>query len=254
MTPHACAALPPVDVQPMDRRTPLCAPSAPTTYRARTTFSLPGVRTGRAHEADGDRVLTALGDLEVAELVAVVGRHPRRCVRHELGEVVEHAGLVDVQVGELADPGRVVGRPLPTDDPGGVGRVRVPEADLHDPVGLLGDPSREAEGLEGLDAARLDAVRLADRQPTLAAVDDPRRDVRELRELGRGDHAGGSRPDDEDVDLVGELVGPVEAHACGGLDARITRDVPVVVELHGTDSPDADVEALRDLPDRISSP
>ena len=52
----------------------------------------------------------------------------------------------------------------------------------------------------------------------------------------------GPGADDEDVHLVGELVGPVEADAGRGLDARVAGDVAVVVELHGTDSPDADVE------------
>ena len=43
----------------------------------------------------------------------------------------------------------------------------------------------------------------------------------------------GPDADDEHVDLVGELVGPVDAGAGGGLDARVAGDVAVVVELHG---------------------
>ena len=51
-------------------------------------------------------------------------------------------------------------------------------------------------------------------------------------ELRGGDHAGGTGADDEDVDVVGELVGTVEADAGRRLDAGIAGHVAVVVELH----------------------
>ena len=83
----------------------------------------------------------------------------------------------------------------------------LPERHLGDPVRLGDDPLGEAERLEGLDAARLDAVGLPDREPAVAAFDDAGGDVGVLRELRGGEHAGGPGADDEHVDLVGELVG-----------------------------------------------
>ena len=87
--------------------------------------------------------------------------------------------------------------------------VRPPEGHRGDPVRLLDDAVREAERLERLDAARLDAVRLT------AAPDVPRtpldqtcRDPRELRQLRRRDVAGRAAADDQDVDLVRELGRP----------------------------------------------
>ena len=69
----------------------------------------------------------------------------------------------------------------------------LPERHLGDAVGLGDDPLGEAEGLEGLDAAGLDAVGLADREPAAAALDDAGGDARELGQLGGGDHARRAR-------------------------------------------------------------
>ena len=124
--------------------------------------------------------------LRPLELVAVVRRHARGGVGHELGEVVQHAGLVDDQVRELADARRVIHGAGGADDAGVVGRVRLPERHLGDPVRLGDDALGEAEGLEGLDAAGLDAVGLADGEPAGAALNDARGDVRELGKLRRG--------------------------------------------------------------------
>ena len=78
MTPQAWLAWSPTSVQPIDSRTPLRAPSAPTTYFARTMRSSPSSGAGGVHERHGDRVLALVGDLEAEELEAVVGRHARR--------------------------------------------------------------------------------------------------------------------------------------------------------------------------------
>ena len=69
-----------------------------------------------------------------------------------------------------------------------------------------------------------------------AALHDPGRDARELGQLRGGEHAGGPGADDEHVDLVGKLRGPVDADAGGRLDSRVTGYVTVVVELHGLSS------------------
>ena len=130
------------------------------------------VGTGRVDQGDRDGVLALAGDLEAMELVAVVRRHSRGGVGHELGEVVQHAGLVHDQVRELADPGGIIHCPGSADNAGVIGRVRLPERHLGDAVGLGDDPLGEAEGLERLDAAGLDAVGLADGEP--ARDDAPR--------------------------------------------------------------------------------
>ena len=64
------------------------------------------------------------------------------------------------------------------------------------------------------------------------ALDDACRDAGELGQLRGGDHPGGPGAHDEHVDPVGELLGPIDADAGGRQDARIARDVAVVVELH----------------------
>ena len=122
--------------------------------------------------------------------------------------------------------------------------VRPPEVHVGDVVRLGDDALGESERLERLDAARLDAVGLTQHEPAVAALDDARRDVRELRQLRREQHAGGAGADDEHVHLVGELGGAVDAGAGGVLDAGLSGDVSVVVELHGVSSSDGDVEVL----------
>ena len=64
-----------------------------------------------------------------------------------------------------------------------------------------------------------------------AAVDDAGRDARELGQLRGGDHAGRAGAHDQHVDLVGKLLGAVDADAGRGLDAGVTGHVTVVVEL-----------------------
>jgi hypothetical protein len=134
-------------------------------------------------------------------------------------------------VREFADPVLIVEGARGTDDARRVARVRLPERHLGDAVRLRGDALREPERLEGLHAAGLDAVRLPDLEPAAATVDHASRDVRELRELSRGDHAGRAGADDQDVDGVGQFVGAVDADAGGGFDAGIARHVTAVMEL-----------------------
>ena len=129
-----------------------------------------------------DRVVGGVGivgDGEVDELPPVVRAHPGRGVVHELGEVVEDAGLVDDEVGKFGDADLVVDGAVGAVDVVGVGGVGFPERHLGDPVRLVGDLTGEAERLEGLDAPRLDAVGLADLEAVRAAVDDPGGQVRE---------------------------------------------------------------------------
>ena len=198
----------------------------------------------RAHEGHPHRVL-ALADLEAPELPPEVGLHACRGVRHELGEVVEHPRLVDQQVRELADALLVIHRDGGADDARRVVRIGLPERHLGDAVRLGDDALREAERLEGLDAARLDAVGLTDLETPGASVHDARVHRRVHRQLRRGDDAGGPGADDQHIDLVRKLVRAIDSRPCCGKNARLAGDVPVVVELHGGSSSDGGVEALR---------
>src|SRR5699024_5143178 len=110
--------------------------------------------------------------------------------------------------------------------------VRLPEGHLGDAVGLGGEPLGETEGLEGLDAASLDAVGLTDLQPLRAPLDDAGVHVGEAGELGGGDRPGGAGTNDEHVHLIGQPRRAVETDACRRLHSWIGRDVAVVVKLH----------------------
>ena len=119
------------------------------------------------------------------------------------------------------------------DDVARVLGVGPPEVHVRDVVRLGDDALGESERLEGLDAARLDAVGLPQHEAAVAALDDARRDVGELRQLRGEQHARGAGADDEHVHLVGKLGGTVDAGACRVLHAGLARDVSVVMELHG---------------------
>src|SRR5699024_11749858 len=135
---------------------------------------LTGALAGGVANGDGDRMISrrALGavDGEIDELDAVVGSDPTRRLDGELGEVVEHAGLVDDEMRELADPVLVVLGPTGADDVLGIVRVRLPDRHLRDVVavahGLLG----EAECLERFDGTGLDAIGLTDDQTGVALL------------------------------------------------------------------------------------
>ncbi len=193
------------------------------------------VGAGGMDERHGDRVLP-FAHLEAAELIAVVGRHARWRVGHVLDEVVQHSGLVDDEVRELADACGVVQRAGCAGDAGMVGGVRLPERHFGDVVRLSDDPLREAEGLERLDAPGLDAVCLTDDEPPRAALHDTRGNARESGQLGGCEHARGAGAHNEHVNVVGKFGGPVQADAGGWLDPRVTGYVTVVMELHGLSS------------------
>ena len=233
ITPHAWAANAPTCLRPIASRTPLRAPSHPTTYFARTVRSSPARVAGRVPHPHLDRIVAVFVDGQAEELDAVVGNDPAGTVRGGLGEVVQHPRLVDDEVRELADLERVVLGARRADDVLRVLGVGPPEVHVRDVVRLGHDALGETERLEGLDAARLDAVGLPEHEPAVAPLDDARRDPRELRHLRREQHARGARSDDEHVHLVGQLGRPVEAGAGRVLHAGLSRDVSVVMELHG---------------------
>src|SRR5699024_5007079 len=197
---------------------------------------LTGALAGGVANGDGDRMISrrTLGavDGEVDELDAVVGSDPTRRLDGELGEVVEHAGLVDDEVRELADPVLVVLGPTGADDVLGIVRVRIPKRHLRDVVALAHDLFGEAERLKSLDGTSLDAIGLTDDQTGVALLDHPSVYVRVLRELGGRDHSGRSAADDEDVDLIGQVLVAIDAVPGGLLDPRVSGHIAVLMEMH----------------------
>jgi hypothetical protein len=117
-----------------------------------------------------------------------------------------------------------------------IGRVRLPESHLGNPVGLGNDPLSETKRLEGLHAACLDAVGLAYRKPAQAPLNDARSDTRELGQLCRGEHAGGAGANNQHVNFVGKPGWSIKTNAGCRLDSGVTGYVTVVVELHGLSS------------------
>ena len=90
----------------------------------------------------------------------------------------------------------------------------------------------QAEGVEHLDCAAGDPVRLTDLQRTLATLDDARRDAGEGRELRGQQHPGRAGADDENVYGVGQGRRARLGAWGGRLYVGITRRVAVEVELH----------------------
>ena len=188
--------------------------------------------TGGVLHAHLDGVLPLVLDREAHELDAVVGDDAGGAVSGGLGEVVQHARLVHDQVRELADLQPVVLGARGADDVLTVLGVGAPEVHPTDVVRLGDDPLGEPEGLEGLDAAGLDAVGLTELQSAGTALDDARAHSRELRHLGGQQHARGTGADDEHVHLVGEIRRAIDAQSFGGEHAGLAGHVAVVVELH----------------------
>ncbi len=77
---------------------------------------LPTALASGTRQRHDDGVIGVLVDFEPAELQAVVRCEPGGRLSHHLGEVVQHPRLVDDQVRELADAGRVVGGARDADD------------------------------------------------------------------------------------------------------------------------------------------
>src|SRR5699024_9205266 len=191
------------------------------------------VVSGAAAQADLDGVDPAIVvNREVDVFNTVLRGDPAGPEIGGLSEVVEYAGLVDDEVGEFADVIGVIDGAFGTNDVLRVLRVRVPEIHVPDVVGLGGDVFGEPEGLEGLDAAGLDPVGLAELEAAGAALNDPCRQAGVVGHLSGEQHAGGPRPDDQHIDFAREVVGALETGSRRGLFARLFRYVPVMVKLH----------------------
>src|SRR5699024_2020840 len=104
----------------------------------------PVIVTGGSAQLDGHRVV-AVADCQIDERPAVVRRNAGRSVGRALGEVVEHPGLVDDQMGEFAYVLRFVGGARRAHDVGGVVRVGIPAVHRRDVVSLGDDGFGETE-------------------------------------------------------------------------------------------------------------
>ena len=201
-------------------------------FRAdRPFFPARGVRQGDAHG-----MVAGWLDREAHELPAVIGREPRRRLVHVVFEVAQQARLVDDHMRELGQPVLgVLHAPGPDDRRPVVGR-RAPEHRFVHPIGFADELLAQAERVEHLDRAAGDAVRLADLQRAVAAVDDARRDAGKGRELCRQQHPGRAGADDEDVHGIGQARRTRLDARGGRVDVGITGRVAVEVELHALGS------------------
>ncbi len=82
---------------------------------------------------------------------------------------------------------------------------RPPEDGLVDPVGLADELLPQTEGLEHLDRAAGDAVGLPHLERAVAALDQPRADAGEVRQLCGQQGPGRPAADDENVHGIGQL-------------------------------------------------
>ena len=205
-----------------------CAIAAHDVFRADLLLlASPCVRQGDEHGMVARRL-----DRQRHELPSVVGDEPGRRFMHVVLEVAQQARLVDDQVRELGQAVLGVLDAPGTRDLGSVLRRGTPERGLVHPIRLTQQLGAETEGVEHLHRAAGDAVRLADLQRAVPAVDDPRRDAGEGRELGGEQHPGRTGADDENVRRIGQTDRPNLGTRRGRLDVRIAWSVSVEVELH----------------------
>src|SRR5690606_27662335 len=113
------------------------------------------------------------------ELHAIIRHDASWTVSCRLGEVVEHARLVHDEVRELTDLEPVILGAGGANDVAGLLRIWTPEVHIRNVVRLSGDPLGEAEGLEGLDAARLNTVGLPERKTAVSPLDNAGGDIGE---------------------------------------------------------------------------
>ncbi len=133
---------------------------------------------------------------------------------------------------KFTDPARVVDGTAAAHNIFRVLGVGAPERHLGDAVCLGDDALGEAERLERFNAAGLNAVRLADLQALTPVLDDAGHNARELRELGRRQHACRTGANNEHVHLIRKVLGTVDSAAGCRLDTRVAGYVSVVVKLH----------------------
>ncbi len=190
---------------------------------------LPGLRVlqGDNHGV-GARGLDRQGN----ELPAVIGDKPRRRSVHVVFEVAQQARLIDDQVRKFGQVVSGILHPPGSDDFRSIFGRRTPEDRLVHPVGFADQFPAQAEGVEHLDRAAGDPVRLTDLQRTLATIDDACPDAGEDRELRGQQHPGRAGADDENVRGVGQGRRARLGAGGGRLDVGIPRSVAVEVELH----------------------
>jgi hypothetical protein len=185
-----------------------------------------------AAQGDGDGAVALLPDRDVHHLEVVVGLEPARRAAHRAEEVVVNARLVEDHVRELGQAVLDVLHAAGARDARPIAGVGSPEHRLVYPIRLGDERVAEPQRREHLHRAAGDAVGLAELERARPALDDARRDRRELGEL-RGEHEPG-RPaaDDQHVDLVRQGARPCRGCRIGGPHTRVADSESVPVELH----------------------
>jgi hypothetical protein len=140
--------------------------------------------------------------------------------------------LVQDHVWELGQAVLHVLHPSGAHDARAVLRIGPPEHRLVHPVRLGDELLAESERLEHLHGPAGDTVGLAQLERAGPALDDARRDRRELGELGGEHEPRRAAPDDQHVDLVRQGRGPCRRGRIGRPDARVAGPESVHVELH----------------------
>ena len=165
--------------------------------------------------------------MEAVERLQLAGRP-----LHVIQKVGEQPRLVDDHVRELRQALFGVLDAPGTPDLGLVFRVRPPEADLVDPVGLVDQTISQTERLEHLHGAAGDSVGLAHLKRTVLAVDDRGPDAGEAGHLRSQDETGRTAPDDQDVDILGKAFRPLRDGRIRVLDEGVAGLVAVEIVLH----------------------
>ncbi len=179
---------------------------------------------GHVAQRHHHRVLASGLDLQRDELQPIGGLEPRRRQAHVVEQVLLQARLVDDDMRKLRQAVFGVLHAAGALDARAVLLRRTPEHGLVDPVGLPDELLPQTEGLEHLDRAAGDAVGLAHLQRALAALDQPRADAGEVRQLRGQQGPGGPAADDEHVDRVGQLL---------FADIGVAGCIAIQIELHG---------------------
>src|SRR5699024_5021045 len=181
---------------------------------------------------NGNWVLPFLIDFKANEGPTVIRSDARGALLGKSCEVIQDASLVHDQVWEFGDSKFIIQGSGAANDVLRLLRILIPERHLRDFIGFIGNFGSKTEGLEGLYRPGLDAICLTKRQTVRSTLNQASVDVREHRELRRGNHAGGTRAHDEYVHLFWKLFCSIYAISLGGQNAWIFRYIAIVVKLH----------------------
>src|SRR5699024_2401855 len=110
--------------------------------------------------------------------------------------------------------------------------IWVPEVHFSQPVGFVRDFVSEAEVVEGLDGASLNAVGLSEHETTFATLNEASVYIRVGRQGSCRGHAGRAGTNDHHVHGVWKFIRAIQTDSRCWLDARLSGDISVMVKLH----------------------